>query len=514
MNNVMRSRLCEPETVSAAVQSHQRKKTAYGGEAGSMSVDPHELEQEFAELLGQSGALRFLDRAAFDGLWLWDLERPGREWTSPSFWKTLGYQTRERPTDWRDLLLGEDRERLFEAFNRHADNILKPLDEVLHFTGADGSIVAMRCRGQAIRQNGRAARMIGVLTVQPVAAAAEHDRQLGELLELSTDAVFAWSLRGGVRRWNGGAVRLFGVSTHAAYGQNPNHLTGAVFPDGWDDVQAHLEAGLTWSGDVERIRADGTRIFTSARLSPVQIDDGDVLILEIDRDMTAQHAAHERLRLLNRELNHRVKNLFAVVQGLVAVSAQGEQDASVVTDKIQARISALAAAHLISIEEEDVRRVSFRRVLEAVLAPYDKGDKQLALRGVEAQLPRRAVTPVGMIFHELATNAVKYGALSSDEGRLDVTWMADDYGRGDPVLHVKWVERFDREDGEPNIKPGLGLPLIQQSARQLNGQLSRNWSADGMETCLSFSLSEKVGAPTVESTRPRTDALQGRADVN
>ncbi|NNU14789.1 PAS domain-containing protein [Parvularcula sp. ZS-1/3] len=471
-----------------------------------MALSQDYLEEEFAKLLSQPGALPFLDKAAFDGLWFMDLEKPGREWVSPGFWRALGYAqvpADQRPQDWRSLILEADREMVFENMRRHCENAGHAFDQIIRFKGAQNNTVTVRARGMAIREGGKPVRMLGAHTIVHDTRAHELDRQLSELIELSGDAVFAWSLKRGIRRWNRGAVSLFGVSSQTAAGADPNKLTSARYPNGWDEVAEALDAGEQWSGEVERRRADGSTIHTSARLSPIQISSDDVLILEINRDITAEHKANERLRLLNRELNHRVKNLFAIVQGLVSVSGRGESDPAVVTDKIQARIAALAAAHMISIEEEDIRAVSFRQVMEAVLAPYEQRKDQLTLRGLEAKLPRRAVTPVGMIFHELATNAVKYGAWSEPDGHLSVSWMAGDLGQGTNDINIVWTERFTRSgDAAPSAPPGLGLPLIQQSARQLDGELTRTWSAQGMETVLTFSLDEKVGG-----TRTRSASL-------
>ncbi len=477
------------------------------------TVDQCELESEFEALLHQQGVLAFLDKTAFDGLWIWNLENPQEEWVSPGFWRVLGIEPACRPIDWRDHLYPEDKALFLEAFERHTNTASGPFDQVFRFHNATGGTVVMRCRGQVVRKDGRAVRMLGALTVLRDAETLAHDRRLGELLEMSGDAVFAWSLRDGVQRWNQGAASLFGFSSLAAQGRDPNSLTQAVYSQDWLEVQARLEAGRPWSGKIERRRADGSTIYTSARLSPVEVGGGDVLILQIDRDRTAEHEANERLRLVNRELNHRVKNIFAVIQGLVSLSSQGEHDAERVTNKIQERIAALAAAHLISIDDEDARTISFQRVLEAVLAPYDQRQDQLIMRGLEASLPRRAVTPVGMILHELATNAVKYGAWSEPGGKLAVTWMADDSG-DDTLLHVRWVETFKRSSaGAPDGNTGLGLPLIEQSARQLDGELRREWSSEGMETVLSFSLQEKIGGRTKAAHR-RVPSAQPLVSTN
>ncbi|MCQ8186004.1 sensor histidine kinase [Parvularcula maris] len=460
-------------------------------------VSKHYLEEEFARLLEQPGAVELLDGAVLDGLWLWDLDNPEHEWVSPGLWRALGYDSLSQPnTEWYKLLFPEDRDALFENAQRHCEDAKQPFDQTVRFRGAGAVTRLVRCRGMAIRtESGEAHKLLGAFTVIQDAQRHRIDRQLSELVELSGDAVFAWSLEQGVQRWNRGAVKLFGVSEQAAIGQDPVALTRAEVEGGWDHVFRHLRQGRQWSGEVKRHCRDGSVRYTSARLSPIEMVGGDLLILEIARDSTDERRQNEKLRLLNRELNHRVKNLFAVVQGLVSISGRGEEDPAALTEKIQARIAALAAAHLISIDDEETQAISFRKVLDAVLAPYDQRQNQLSIGGSEAMLPRRAVTPVGMIFHELATNTVKYGAWSEPGGHLAVTWIVSD-PEGVGHMHIKWTEKFaSPRHGAAKAKPGLGLPLIQQSARQLDGELTRTWTAQGLETVLSFSLAPSVGQP-------------------
>jgi PAS domain S-box-containing protein len=465
-------------------------------------VSRHYLEEEFGRLLREPGAVELLDGVVLDGLWMWDIEHPEHEWISPGLWRALGYSAVSQPnTEWFKLLFPEDRDALFDNAQRHCENAEIPFDQTVRFRGAGGATKLVRCRGMAIRQGSKPSKLLGAFTVLQDAARHRIDRQLSELVEISSDAVFAWSVENGVQRWNRGAAKLFGVSEQAAMGQDPVALTRAEVDGGWDNVFRLLRQGRQWSGEVKRHCRDGSVRYTSAMLSPIEVSGSDLLILEISRDSTDAHRQNEKLRLMNRELNHRVKNLFAVVQGLVSVSGRGETDPAVLTEKIQARIAALAAAHLISIDEEEAQAISFRKVLDAVLAPYDQRQNQLTIGGSEAMLPRRAVTPVGMIFHELATNTVKYGAWSEPGGYLTVTWIVSN-ADGDGRLHIKWTERFaSPRHGASKAKPGLGLPLIQQSARQLEGELTRTWTAQGLETVLSFSLAKAIGNTSRAATR-------------
>ncbi|GGY56589.1 sensor histidine kinase [Parvularcula lutaonensis] len=453
------------------------------------------LEQEVDGLLHQPGAARFLDDVAVDGVLYWDLEKPDQQWVSPGFWERLGYESGLDLNDgasWQRLVFAEDHARLLENFRQHCLDPDTPFDQTIRVRKADGHVVTVRCRGTALREGGTPVRMLGVQTILDETQAPRIDRQLSELIEMSDDAVMAWSFKKGVCRWNAGAEKLFGVSAAQAEGRDPGILTEAIYPEPWQEISRKLSSGEQWSGEVQRRAADGRRICTSARLSPVDIAGGDILVLEIDRDITAEREVREKLRDHNRELNHRVKNLFAIIQGLIDLSGTDASDPILLTRKIQARISALAAAHLVSIDEEEVQSISFMALLEAVLRPYDEHKERLSLVGDQVRLPKRAVTPAGMIFHELATNAVKYGAWSRPGGSIAVAWEEIAGPGGQPRLSVSWRENFGETAGDGGIDvEGLGVRLIRQSARQLGGTAAWEWQSEGLMVTLEFPIGDE-----------------------
>ena len=204
------------------------------------------------------------------------------------------------------------------------------------------------------------------------------------------------------------------------------------------------------------------------------------------REAEALRRAHERSDLLARELNHRVKNLFAVITSIVSMSGRGETDVKVAVRKIRDRIHALSLAHAVSQGQLDAKVVALEEVLRATLEPYMGADaSRVTLDGPPLRLPVKSVTPVGLIAHELATNAAKYGALSRPEGRVEIGWTLEAGGAGDGTLRLSWRERGGPPAAEP-AQEGFGSVMLTQAARQLGGSVERRWTDEGLEAVVAF----------------------------
>lgn len=190
--------------------------------------------------------------------------------------------------------------------------------------------------------------------------------------------------------------------------------------------------------------------------------------------------ARDRADLLARELNHRVKNLFAVVLAIVKLSARDAPDARPVTEAIADRIRALLRAHDVSQGELDRPEVTIAALVETTLAPYRSEDLTATLTGPEILLSGNTITPLGLVLHELTTNAVKYGAWAQPGGSIAIEWLRE----GDDVV-LEW-----RETGvgiaRPPERQGFGSMLITSSARQLGGSIERSFPADGARVAIRF----------------------------
>ena len=218
----------------------------------------------------------------------------------------------------------------------------------------------------------------------------------------------------------------------------------------------------------------------------LRLERGAAVAEAAQRELVAVREARDRANLLARELNHRVNNLFAVVGSIVSLSARGETDPQVLVRKVRERIQALAAAHLATQGPEDRPNAMLGEVIGATLRPHDIGPGRLHLDGPAVQLDMGMVTPLGLIAHELATNAAKYGSLSEADGRVEVAWTVKS-DRDPAELHLSW-----REIGGPPVAgrrgEGFGSLMMRQAAMQLGGRVEHDWRIDGVEVTLVFPL--------------------------
>jgi two-component sensor histidine kinase len=192
--------------------------------------------------------------------------------------------------------------------------------------------------------------------------------------------------------------------------------------------------------------------------------------------------ARDRADLLARELNHRVKNLFAVVLAIVRMSGKGEPAAKPVVAKISERIHALVAAHDLTQGAAGRQAADLRALVEATVAPYRTDANRCEIDGPAVAIESKEAVALGLVLHELATNAVKYGAWSGNDGILTVNWARED-GR----VRLVW-----REEGEGELAAapamGFGSQLMESSARQLGGSIERRFHPHGVEVLMDIPI--------------------------
>src|ERR1041384_2118120 len=190
------------------------------------------------------------------------------------------------------------------------------------------------------------------------------------------------------------------------------------------------------------LRKDGRIIWMSVRSSPVRDADGRRLdLVRVVRDITERKAAEQRQRLLVDELNHRVKNTLATVQSLASQSARGAPTPAAFRDSFEGRLIALSKAHD-QLTQHHWESADLRELVTASLAPYADPER-VVLRGEDVVLRPRAVLTLAMTFHELATNAAKYGALSAPGGRVEIHWQPVklEGSDGRALLQIEWRGR-------------------------------------------------------------------------
>ncbi|MDA9865198.1 PAS domain-containing protein [bacterium] len=210
-----------------------------------------------------------------------------------------------------------------------------------------------------------------------------------------------------------------------------------------------------------RVEAGGTRKF-----------------IGVTYDVTAERQSLEQREMMIKEMNHRVKNLFAVISSMISASVQETEDVGEFATLIRSRIGALDRSHSLSTDRDVDDVLTLKDLINTVLSETPKRTT-ISLEGPDVYIARDQLTPLGLIFHEWATNSSKYGALAHESGKLSVTWKDED---GD--VSVVWIETGSLSDDE--VGTGFGTRLISASAMQLSGSVEGHKIDNGFERKLKF----------------------------
>jgi two-component sensor histidine kinase len=273
------------------------------------------------------------------------------------------------------------------------------------------------------------------------------------------------------------------------------YLAG-IHPDDVERITAAVNAALaTGEGYIQEYRLlqkDRTVRWVEARGRCLKDGDGKPSnFVGVVVDITNQKEAQERQRLLAREANHRVKNLFAVFMGIIGLSARSARTPQEMAQSLRGRLHALMQAKDlirpgIMGTEAHVERTTVDEVVRTVLRPYDDGasSERIVIGGPDVSVGETAVTSVALALHETATNAAKYGALSEPNGAIRVTW---EMHGGD--FHLEWDETGGPVIVAPPHASGFGSELMERSiAGQLGGKIEYDWQRDGLKLTLTVPL--------------------------
>lgn len=325
---------------------------------------------------------------------------------------------------------------------------------------------------------------LGIGTVADEAAA-----RLAAIVESSDDAIMSKDFDGIIRSWNTGAQRLFGYEPDEIIGRPVTVLIPEDRLDEEPAILARIRGGerVEHYETVRRCK-DGSEVEISLSISPVRTADGRIVgASKIARDITVRRRAEERQRLLLREMNHRVKNLFAVAAGVVVLSARSSASTADMAEAVRNRLLALTRAHELTAPEITDEGTAVERyatlddLLATIFAPYAEDDRadrgRFEFSGPPIGIGGAAVSSVALVLHEFATNSAKYGALLTPNGRIRVEWHAE----GERVI-LRWSER-----GGPPIKGspeahGFGSVLVGRTVTlSLGGTLEYGWLPDGID---------------------------------
>jgi two-component system CheB/CheR fusion protein len=256
-------------------------------------------------------------------------------------------------------------------------------------------------------------------------------------------------------------------------------LLAQVLPDARSAVETSLEQAIAGNSDFEanfRVRdaAAGSQgmprqLKSFGRLLP---GPAPQRLVGAIIDISAEAAVADGRALMLREMNHRVKNLFAVVGGMITAAGRLHHEVPALVHDVRERIAALGRAHSLASPTGEQRALGLQMLLEATLAPYADRTR-ISMSGPALDIDRDCLSPIALILHEWATNAAKYGALRDGGGALSISWRL-----ADGQVQLDWVE-LGNEPIELGEGTGFGTILVTTSVRQLNAEMTRK--ADGVE---------------------------------
>jgi PAS domain S-box-containing protein len=334
---------------------------------------------------------------------------------------------------------------------------------------------------------GRIERWFGTCTdIDDLKRAEGEARQLAAIVEASKDFIGLAGIDGRIDHVNEAAMALVGLPDLAAAraltiadlftAESRLVLTDTVMPtvrrDGW------------WEGELAfRHRGTGEGIAVHSAIFLIRDVAGGVAgYATVTRDLREAKRSEEARDLLIRELSHRIKNIFAVIGGLAALTASSDPTAKPFAAAFRERLGALARAHeyVRPHSPDSAPTVAGQTVLglmRLLMAAYvEDGRDRVAITGDDAEIGERTATALALIMHEQATNAVKYGGLSRTGGQVTLTGR-----RRDDRYTLVWSETGGPEVLESPTRKGFGTVLAERSvAGQLDGVLEHDWAPSGL----------------------------------
>lgn len=260
---------------------------------------------------------------------------------------------------------------------------------------------------------------------------------------------------------------------------------GMFHPDdqerAWSVWRHSLETGEPYEIEYRLRNAAGEYRWTLGRALPIRAEDGRITRwFGTCTDIHDSRMLLEQREVVSHELSHRIKNIFSIISGLITFTTRFHPEMKAGAEALRDRVLALGRAHnFIGPEGVTTGQAaglnSLHRLLAELLAPYRGGDKRIIVIGEDIRVDDRSATPFALLFHELATNAAKYGALSLADGTVMVRTQVD----GTSAV-MDWEEKGGPIVARPH-HDGFGSKLIELSiVRQMGGTIERDWRPTGL----------------------------------
>ena len=290
-----------------------------------------------------------------------------------------------------------------------------------------------------------------------------------------------------ITSWNGGAQRLFGYTAEEAVGRS---VTLIIPTDRHGEEPVILERVRRGERidhyETIRQRKDGSLVDISITVSPIKDEKGEIVgASKIARDITQLKRARERQELLLREMDHRVeKNLFSVAISVLRLSGRSAGSVPELIESTSDRLSALARAHALTLSSvrdlpQAAKPATLHSLIQAITAPHDVPSdldaSKFSVIGCDVEISGSVISSLALLLNEFATNATKYGALSTTAGRIRI--QCTNHGE---TLVVIWTERGGPAVVSPTGNNGFGDLLVRTTIAGLGGEISRDWNPEGL----------------------------------
>jgi PAS domain S-box-containing protein len=332
------------------------------------------------------------------------------------------------------------------------------------YRAKDGSRVFVESRQQAIESDGEWLVLETNHNINHLKQAESYTARMAAVAVASHDALFGVTLDGMVETWNLAAERLFQYQASEIIGQ---HIRILAEPSQHEEQRELMRRAQSTEAvgpyDARRLRKDGSIVDVSIALAPVKAPDGTVVSISAAiHDISDRKEWEARQRLMTRELAHRIKNSFAVLQGILRSTLRTSRNPEEFAEAFSGRLHSLAAAQDVLIENSwkgaELGTLARRQLSAYVL----EDDNRIDITGPVVNLPAEYAAPLGLIFNELATNALKYGALSVPTGNIQLFWRAERQAQSKLKVFLTWRERGGPAIAAPGPR-GFGSSLIEKS---------------------------------------------------
>lgn len=304
----------------------------------------------------------------------------------------------------------------------------------------------------------------------PLAAVA--NARLSAIVDSSFDAIVSKDMNGIIRTWNAAAEQLFGYTAEEAIGKPVLMLIPPNRYDEEADILSRIKLGeRVQTFQTVRVRKDGSLVPVSLTISPIKDAEGRIVgASKIARDISAAQENEQRIRMLLREVNHRVKNQYAVILSIINETARRTGSQQEFAQKIRQRVMALASSHDLLVAA-DWHGASVADLLMAQLNVVSHEDL-VSISGPLVTVVPAAVQHLGIALHELTTNSMKYGVLGTCRGHINVHWGVENIEPYGQSFVLRWEEMSEGDlaaSTSAQLSGGFGTVVLTRLSSEIFG---------------------------------------------